>query len=426
MTGNHREPRLPRGAEELLQGWPAPSRGALAWEETASAVMTRVRETTLGSTPDDLLAPPLPEEPDEAGRTVNQGAAVSDASPANEPSLADIARAALAASQAATREVARDGLIAAELGRKLPPREPPKATRAVLDAAGLQGRIVRVPDAPAPPPSVVKPVPQLAEVAAEPAPARITEAAARSEFPAPPSREVRRSHAAAFAGSALALAAAAALYLSFTHREAKDALVTASAETPQAVARREAPSTVAEAPAAAPGRTEPEPSPAASAASIDDGQLAAAKSRPSSVIAPKEKSLAFHVKKESAANEGKLVLEEREDPASENAPPPAQAAAPPPPPPPAQGLVERPSTGAVQAAFGSVLTSARSCLAGQDSGPRATVTFDGATGRVKSVTLAGTGAGSPAESCVRSALMGARLPPFSEPTFTASVTVRPL
>src|SRR5438067_3976396 len=94
-----REPRLPSRAEALLEGWPAPSRGALDWEESASVIMNRVRHTAPGSTADELLRAPLPEEPQEnASRTKP----VSDA-PRAEASLAEIARAALAASDVASK-----------------------------------------------------------------------------------------------------------------------------------------------------------------------------------------------------------------------------------------------------------------------------------------------------------------------------------
>jgi hypothetical protein len=430
-TERNREPRLPPRAESLLADWPAPSRGALAWEETSSSVMARVNETSIGSTPDDLLAAPLPEEPDEVGRVPDSGSGAAskpETSAAAEPSLADIARAALSASEAARKEVARDGLIAAELGRKNPPRDltPTPNAAASAKVAGLQGRITRVSE-PAVRPAVPEPPLPLAAVPAEPTAAPIREAAARSEMPAPLSREARR-FSPAMVGSVLALAAAAALFV-FTRSSGHSAPVLASAEAEQ-------PGVVARAPQA--------PAPATSVAAVAPTETAAAsaaEAAPSGMIAleelrPAAKSLAlqsnssakaplsFHVKKEVASGAGKIVLEEKSDAPEQNAPPPT--ARPSAPPQPAEPLIERPSTGMVQAAFGPVLMGARSCLAGQDEGPRATVTFDGRSGRVKSVVLEGPGAGSPAESCVRTALMGARVQPFSDPTFSASVTVRPL
>jgi hypothetical protein len=421
MTSSHREPRLPKRAEELLEGWPAPSRGALEWEESANAIMDRVGVTRIGSTPDGVLEAPLPEEPDEHGREAPR-AAPSEAPP-GEPSLAEIARAAVSAAQAASREVAREGLLAAELGRKSPPREVAPVPREVVDAAGLQGRIVRVPepapqDRPPPPPKILK--------HAEPASNAVAEAMAHSEVPAPPSRE-RRHGGAVVVGSLLALAAAVSLYVSFGSHAASVAKVSASAEEmPVAKSAPEAPKGAT---------TEASATPLASAedrliAKVDDLPIAQSVAEPAplkgaSAAAPKEKALAFHVKKESAPNAGKLVLEEQQETPTQSAAAPhaatsnlAAAAAMP--------GSEHPSTGAIQAALGSVLTSARGCLAGQDTGARALVTFEGRTGRVKSVKVVGAEPGSPAESCVRAALMGARLPPFSDPDFTASITVRPL
>jgi len=89
-----------------------------------------------------------------------------------------------------------------------------------------------------------------------------------------------------------------------------------------------------------------------------------------------------------------------------------------------EALPTHPSSGAIQGAIGSVMGGARSCIAGQEAGSKATVSF-GADGRVKSVALAGPAAGTPAEGCIRSALMGARVPPFSDPEYSASFTVRP-
>jgi hypothetical protein len=248
---------------------------------------------------------------------------------------------------------------------------------------------------------------------------------AHSEVPAPPSTERRRGSGGVIVGSLLALAAAVSLYVSVGHRAAPEARVSASAEAPANVVQGDP-------------EAKPDPkthgasalTPAASAnqlvARVDELPIAPPEQpSPASAPATKEKILAFHVKKESAPNAGKLVLEEQSAAAQSDVPPIAAA------PKPVAASVqaassERPGTGAVQAALGSVRTSARGCLAGQDTGARALVMFEGRTGHVKSVKVVGAEPGSPAESCVRAALMGARLPPFSDPDFTASITVRPL
>lgn len=423
-TSNDREPRLPPRAEELLEGWPAPSRGALAWEETSSGIMARVRNTTIGSTPDDLLADPLPEEPGEGSHGAPQSSAppVSNAPGADEPSLAEIARAAVASSGAGSREIARDAMIAAEAGRRSPPREvqPPRAAAVSAKVAGLQGRVARVSERGR---ATAKAQP-LAAVPAEPAVAPAREAAAHSEMPGPPSREARRWNPAVFGGAVLAIAAAAALYVSLTRHTASDAQLTASPERPHGLQAKPgaSPHAALEPASTAVASAAPEP---AQKLALDDLPMIA-KSRPTSspAVSSGRDTLAFRVKKEKGG-EKQLVLEERGESQAANAAPVAESPAAP----PAQAsatLAERPSTGAVQAAFGSVMIGARGCLAGQEEGMRATVTFEGKSGRVKSVALVGAAAGSPAESCVRAALMGARLPAFSEDTFAASVTVRPL
>jgi hypothetical protein len=80
--------------------------------------------------------------------------------------------------------------------------------------------------------------------------------------------------------------------------------------------------------------------------------------------------------------------------------------------------------GAVQGAIGAVLPATRYCLGPDDPISHATVTFK-SDGTVQTVTVTGDAAGQPAEACIRARLMSARVPPFSNPTFTWTVTVRP-
>ena len=84
----------------------------------------------------------------------------------------------------------------------------------------------------------------------------------------------------------------------------------------------------------------------------------------------------------------------------------------------------KPAMGAVQGALGTVLPAARYCLGPDDPVSRATITFK-SDGSVQSVTVTGDAAGQPAEGCIRSRLMTARVPPFASPSFTWTVTVRP-
>lgn len=87
-------------------------------------------------------------------------------------------------------------------------------------------------------------------------------------------------------------------------------------------------------------------------------------------------------------------------------------------------VAQKPSQGAVTGALGAVLPGARGCLAPDDPVSRAQVVF-GSDGTVKSVTVTGGAAGKAAEGCIRSALMRAKVPPFAEASYSATVTVRP-
>jgi hypothetical protein len=101
------------------------------------------------------------------------------------------------------------------------------------------------------------------------------------------------------------------------------------------------------------------------------------------------------------------------------APPAAVSAAP-----IAGNLPPKPAMGAVQGSLGTVLPAARYCLGPDDPISRAAITFK-SDGSVQSVAISGDAAGQPAEACIRSRLMTARVPPFANPTFTWTVTVRP-
>jgi hypothetical protein len=89
-----------------------------------------------------------------------------------------------------------------------------------------------------------------------------------------------------------------------------------------------------------------------------------------------------------------------------------------------KNIPDRPATGSVTAAIGSVMGGAKACVAGADDVSRATVTF-GSSGAVQSVSVSGWAAGKPAASCIQSALKGANVGRFSQPTFTFGVTIRP-
>lgn len=89
-----------------------------------------------------------------------------------------------------------------------------------------------------------------------------------------------------------------------------------------------------------------------------------------------------------------------------------------------KNIPDRPPTGKVTAAVGAVMGGAKACVAGADDASRATITF-GSDGSVKSVSVSGWAAGKPAASCIQSALKGANVGPFSQPTFVFGVSIRP-
>ncbi len=85
-------------------------------------------------------------------------------------------------------------------------------------------------------------------------------------------------------------------------------------------------------------------------------------------------------------------------------------------------IPEQPSQGAVAAALGVVLPSARACVAGADEASHALVTFS-SDGHVTDVTVSGWAESHGATACIKQALYAAKVEPFSKPTFTVGVRV---
>jgi hypothetical protein len=112
------------------------------------------------------------------------------------------------------------------------------------------------------------------------------------------------------------------------------------------------------------------------------------------------------------------VGNEGEKPGATEAPEPAAGK------PKNQNIPEQPSQGSVQAAVGSVMGGAKACVAGADDVSRAQITFSSA-GSVSNVSVTGWAASSGASSCVKSALKGANVGPFSKSSFSVGVTIRP-
>jgi hypothetical protein len=86
---------------------------------------------------------------------------------------------------------------------------------------------------------------------------------------------------------------------------------------------------------------------------------------------------------------------------------------------------ERPSGSAVANAITRVLPAARACLGDVPDASRAIISF-GPDGAVQKVDVTGPAAASPKQApCIRTALGRAHVPPFSQDSYTAAVTVRP-
>lgn len=103
--------------------------------------------------------------------------------------------------------------------------------------------------------------------------------------------------------------------------------------------------------------------------------------------------------------------------AAEAAPPPTLAER-------ASGSVpDRPSPAVVTSALKAALPGAKECVENDDGPSRVSVTF-GSSGAVTSVQV--TGPATPKEqSCLKSAVGKTKLPPFSQPSYTAAFSVRP-
>ena len=91
---------------------------------------------------------------------------------------------------------------------------------------------------------------------------------------------------------------------------------------------------------------------------------------------------------------------------------------------PAAGVPETPSSGAIASAVRSGNTAAKACVKGQEAPSRANITW-GSDGKVQSVSVSGPAVGTPAEQCIKQALQNVNVGPFSRPSYSQSVPVRP-
>lgn len=64
------------------------------------------------------------------------------------------------------------------------------------------------------------------------------------------------------------------------------------------------------------------------------------------------------------------------------------------------------------------------CAAGHHGAVRALIVFDGPSGSVRTVTLAGPDVGTPISACMERAIRAARVPPFTRDSFEVSYPFR--
>lgn len=398
--------------EAALSAFPFPERD---WEKSARAVSARLGESLRGSTDDALLAAPFPNQPGEP-TTLSATTTPLTHSGVRPQSLAEIARRSVEQKQAAERAMMRESIALASRGRPSP--EEPARSETVSAV-----RAVVAPPAPSTPRGAVA-----APATVGTAPTAVVAAPAAAAAPGsaqPPWGKL------GFAMGALALAAATLLWL---RKPTPEPLVTNSG-----VAATAATETKAAAPAVAASNT-PQPVAAAAPTAIDPSTLSAesaaapsdakraklAAATPSAAAAPSTSAVAAGPAPE------KLVLED-DQPAAPAAAAAEKVASKPLPADPALrpadsttggAMPVKPSTGAVQAALGSVMSGARHCVAGDDAASSAVVVF-ASDGHVQSVTVHGPAAGKPSGACIEAQLSRARVQPFAAASFSINATVRP-
>ena len=374
-------------AEATLGAFPFPDRD---WESDARAVEARLGDSMRGSTDALLLAAPLPSEPGEPSTSSATATPLAN-SGVRTQSLAEIARRSVDKKHSEEREMARQSLaIAAQV-------RPSDVRRPALEASAV----------PAPP---------------QAPPVSAVNVARPSAPPAQPSSPAWQKLALGI--PLLALAAAVALWF---ERPEPAPLVTndfakKSVATPAAAATTNAPASV-------PRGVDPNSLPGETHEVAKEGQAAS-----KGLAMAASKAVAPNSAPAKPTTEPVVLDDDQPGPApslavASPAPPAPEKALPPDPalrPADSTGaeLVAKPTTGAVQAALGSVMSGARHCVAGDDAPSSAVVVF-GSDGRVQRVSVSGPAAGKASGACIEAQLGKARVQPFAAASFSVNATVRP-
>ena len=352
------------------------SRGAIG-KQDAVAVEAKLSTSQLGGTDAALLAAPLPSEPGEPSAAPSATATPLAHSGVRSQSLAEMARRSVENKQAAEREMARASLALAAQQRPVVPPAPPSAA-----------------SAPRP-------------VAAAP---NARERTATSEHGWPVAKVWRGCCCDCARGGRVVLAEATRN--AGAASEHGRANCDSSEERSQAEQRRSA----GRSPNAGASRATPLPS------GIDPNSLPGENAtKPADAAHEKPSAAAARTPTAGAASSGpnaeKIVLEDEPEkaPAATAAPieKPVEKALPPDPalrPADSTGgaVPTKPSTGAVQAALGAVMSGARHCVAGEDAASSAVVVFS-SDGRVQSVSVSGPAAGQSSGACIQAQLSRARV-----------------
>jgi len=426
--------RLPEAAEAMLRDWPAPHREEAEWEQAAGQVADRIGQDSFEPASDDLLASPLPAEPDEGFLDADgpaSGEKPADAAdaplaeakptkprrppPADDgtrPKLADLARARMDSSsdrEEAARIAKESLLLIAE------ERYTGAAASTVAAAATRGAKKLEV--EPAPTEDTRRCETQAAEVADL---ARARAQRAESARQAAPPADTRTGPMAAVALVVVGLAAGIALYVRGRAEPAAAPapVIVVSAESAPAKAdrRRHAKGTAPEAPAedekvGAPGFPAQDEEQVVALNDLESEHAAKLGRARGASTAPAQKGELVPSEKKEGKPSAAQPTEEDED---------LQ---------PALGMdrsiPEQPSSGALSSALAQVLGSARRCVVGHDRPSTATVVFS-SDGTVTSVSVSGPAAGTGADACIRSSLSRMRLQRFSKPTYTVrGITIRP-
>ncbi|MEO6598933.1 MAG: hypothetical protein ABIQ16_03610 [Polyangiaceae bacterium] len=377
--------------EALLGAFPIPERD---WESDARAIEARLSE---GGAIDELLfAAPLPPEPAELN-AVSATATPLANSGVRKQSLAELARRSVEKKQAEKRELARASLAIAA-GRKPIPSDtrepPPPSAQSAVVARHVVAR------------DVVARAPETTLGRAEAAP---------SAWPK-----------LALGLPMLALAAAALLWL----RPPAGPAPLVSNSLPNATSQAK-PVSAAAAPVVGDAAGNEPTSPRGIDPSTLPGEAAA---KPAEVARSKTTTPGAAASAPLRPNAKKVVLDEREPTAVVGAQPavPAKTVDKGLPPDTALrpadssggALPMKPSSGAVQAALGAVMSGARHCVAGDDAPSSAVVRF-GSDGRVQGVVVSGPAAGKASGACIEAQLTRARVQPFAASNFSVNATLRP-